>query len=149
MAPTGGHFCVIDLETTGLYNADRIVEIALVVLDGATLEIVDEYDTLVNPMRDVGPTGRHGITASMVSAAPTFEEIAGTVARIVDGATLVAHNLVFDGRFLTNEFERHGVAMDAGSGVCTLKLSGSRLEQASAAFGIELQHAHQALADAR
>jgi DNA polymerase III epsilon subunit-like protein len=29
-------FAVIDCETTGLYNADRVVEVAVVVLDAST-----------------------------------------------------------------------------------------------------------------
>ena len=37
---------VIDVETTGLLNSDRIVEVAAVVLDDRG-RIVDEYDTLV------------------------------------------------------------------------------------------------------
>ena len=56
-------YAVIDVETTGLHNQDRIVEIAIVTLD-QDLTVVDEFDTLVDPGRDVGPTGIHGITAS-------------------------------------------------------------------------------------
>ena len=43
---------VVDVETTGLYRYDRIVEFACVtVVDGA---VVDEYDTLIQPDRDPG-----------------------------------------------------------------------------------------------
>ncbi len=57
---------VVDVETTGVYNNDRIVEVAVVTTspDGT---ILDEWETLVNPGRDVGPTHLHGIVASMVS----------------------------------------------------------------------------------
>jgi hypothetical protein len=58
---------VIDVETTGLSNNDRVVEIAIVTLDAAG-DVVDEFDTLINPMRDVGPSWIHGIDASMVGA---------------------------------------------------------------------------------
>ena len=64
------HLTVIDCETTGLGRHDRIVEIAVVTLDPQTWEPTDEYDTLINPERDVGPVGVHGITATMVEAAP-------------------------------------------------------------------------------
>ena len=63
---------VVDVETTGFGRQDKILEIAAIALDPTTWEIVDEYDTLINPQRDVGPTGVHGISASMVEAAPTF-----------------------------------------------------------------------------
>ena len=39
---------------------DRIVEIAALTLDPKTWEPVDEYDTLINPERDLGPVGMHG-----------------------------------------------------------------------------------------
>jgi DNA polymerase III epsilon subunit-like protein len=81
----GGRFAVVDVETTGLYNSDRVVEVAVVTIT-ADGRVVDEWDTLINPQRDVGPTHIHRITPSMVSAAPTFEEIAVALARRLDGA---------------------------------------------------------------
>jgi DNA polymerase-3 subunit epsilon len=42
-------FTAVDLETTGLSNSDRIVELAAVVFRGDG-EILDEYATLVNPV---------------------------------------------------------------------------------------------------
>ncbi|MCY4261400.1 MAG: 3'-5' exonuclease [Rhodobacteraceae bacterium] len=66
---------VLDVETTGLAATDRIVEIAT--LDPDTLEIVEEYDTLVNPLRDISGavSDIHGLTASNLEAAPTFQDI--------------------------------------------------------------------------
>ena len=72
-------FVVFDCETTGFGHHDRIVEIAALTLDPETWEPTDEYDTLINPERDVGSVGVHGITASMVEAAPTFPEVAATL----------------------------------------------------------------------
>jgi DNA polymerase III subunit epsilon len=141
-------FLVVDVETTGLYNSDRVVEVGAVTLSSGG-QILDEWDTLVNPGRDVGPTHIHGVTASMVSAAPRFEEVAEALAARVDGAVLVAHNLAFDSRMLTNEYARLGALLDAGRGVCTLAQCGGRLEEACAMHGVELHHHHRALADAR
>ena len=149
MQRTGSRLVVIDCETTGFGQHDRIVEIAAVTLDPRTLEPVDEYDTLVNPQRDLGPVGVHGITASMVEAAPVFGEIASALARRIDGGTFVAHNLPFDTRMLAYEFERLGVAFDGGAGLCTLRATGDKLGIACARFGIELSLQHRALADAR
>ena len=103
------HLVVIDCETTGLGSNDRIIEIAVLTLDPRTWEPTDEYETLINPERDVGPVGIHGITASMVEAAPTFPEIITTLAHRLHGAILIAHNLSFDARMLGYEFKRLGV----------------------------------------
>lgn len=57
-------YTVLDLETTGLFpqKHDRILEIGVVSVseDG---DVLDEWSTLINPGRDVGPTSIHGITA--------------------------------------------------------------------------------------
>ena len=110
---------VVDVETTGFGRSDKIVEIAAITLDSATWETIDEYDTLINPERDVGPTGVHGITASMVEAAPTFSDAIAAIAARLQGAVLIAHNLAFDARMLLYEFERRGIAIDPGAGLCT------------------------------
>ena len=142
-------FVVIDCETTGLGKQDRIVEIAAVTLDGQSWEVVDEYDTLINPGRDTGPVHVHGITASMVEAAPVFSDIASVLAKKFHDATLIAHNFSFDSRMLGYEFERLGVKFHLGSGLCTLKASGEKLIAACNRYGIPLSEHHRALADAR
>jgi DNA polymerase III subunit epsilon len=144
----GDRFVVVDTETTGLYNNDRIVEVAAVTVSPHG-RIVDEWDTLVNPERDIGPTHRHRITASMVSAAPTFDEVAAALAERLNGAVLVAHNLTFDARMLTNEYHRMDGHLEPGSGICTLRMCGQRLEDACRHRGIPLEYPHRALADAR
>ena len=76
---------------------------------------------LINPERDLGPVGLHGITASMVEAAPVFSEVAAALAGRIHHAILVAHNLPFDSRMLAYEFARLGVPFDVGSGLCTYR----------------------------
>ena len=140
---------VVDIETTGFGAYDRIVEIAVVTLDPETWETQDEYDTLINPERDVGPTGVHGVTAGMVELAPVFGEILGPLTQRVRGAVLIAHNLPFDTRMMRYEFERLHVPVDFGQGWCTLKATRARLGAACRSNGIRLANAHRALADAR
>ncbi len=148
LTPTS-RLTVIDCETTGLGRQDRIVEIAVVTLDSQTWEPTDEYDTLINPERDVGPVGVHGITATMVEAAPMFAEVAAALRRRLHGSILVAHNLPFDTRMLRQEFDRLGVAFSAGAGLCTFRATGEKLIAACQRFGIRLNNQHRALADAR
>lgn len=140
---------VVDCETTGLGKHDRIVEIAAVEIDVDSGDVVDEFDTLVNPERDVGRTNLHGITASMVEAAPTFAEIAAALARRMHGSTLVAHNLSFDSRMLSQEFARINTTFAAGSGYCTLRATSEKLGVACRRHEIAAFEQHQALADAR
>lgn len=142
-------FVVVDVETTGFGRSDRIVEIAAVTLDPATWETVDEFDTLINPERDVGPTGVHGITAAMVEAAPTFTEVIAAVAGRLRDAVLIAHNLVFDERMLLQEFDRQSVGIDPGNGLCTYQATRKKLCLACDDFQIPLSQHHRALADAR
>jgi len=142
-------FAVVDVETTGFRNSDRVVELSVVVANAQTFEVVAELDTLINPLRDIGATEIHGITASMLEAAPTFAEVVAPVAALLNGAVLVAHNLPFDQRFLMNEFERCGISVDPGHGLCTLRLSGERLSSACSRFDIPLTNHHRALSDAR
>ena len=142
----------LDVETTGFGPADRIVEIAIATLDPDTLRTVEEYDTLVNPLRDIpGPASDiHGLTASDLEAAPTFREIAPAVGARVDGAVLIAHNARFDARMLDREFRRAGVPFDAGTPLCTCDATGRMsLTDACASFGIEARDHHRALSDVR
>lgn len=140
---------VIDVETTGLFSADRVVEVAVVTVDRSGA-IVDEFECLTNPMRDPGPTWLHGVTPTMLRDAPMFEDIAEHVAALLDGAVVAAHNLPFDRRLLSREFDRAGITVDWGHGLDTLRaVGGCKLGVACTDYGIRLHDAHCALNDAR
>lgn len=152
-------YAVIDLETTGLRTSwhDRIVEIAVVRLDEEG-QIRDEWCSLVNPGRDLGPQDIHGISAAEARRAPGFAEVAGHVAGLLRGHTVVAHNWSFDGPFLAAEFRRLEVSvpLTPDLGLCTMRLARHYLPMASrslescrAAAGLPPHRAHSALHDAR
>jgi DNA polymerase III epsilon subunit-like protein len=150
-------YAVIDVETTGFSPAtgDRIVEIAIARVD-ARGRIEDEYSTVLNPGRDVGPVFVHGISNSEVQDAPRFEDVAGELLARMDGAIVVAHNAVFDERFLTAEFDRAGIAVPVSPAVCslwlarrTLRTANHKLTTLARAAGLSTVHAHAALADVR
>jgi len=117
-------FAVTDVETTGLFPGghDRVIEIAVVRVtpDGTVL---DEYCTLINPGRDVGPTHLHGIRAGDVLHAPTFGEVAGDLIALLSGAVFVAHNASFDLRFLRAEMTRAGYELPEFPALCTMRLA--------------------------
>ena len=139
---------VFDTETTGLGKFDRVVEVAAITIDLLTGEIVDEFDTLINPQRDIGPVSIHGITASMVETAPTFEEIAVALGRRLTGAALVGHNLSFDVRMLKQEYARLNVPFEPGNGYCTLRATGMKLATACSEHGVSMLEYHRAYSDA-
>ncbi len=152
-------YAVIDMETTGLSPAHhhRVVEIAIVLVDEAGRQ-VDEWDTLVNPQRDVGASDIHGLTAADVYAAPLFADVAGEVVALLSGRVPVAHNLSFDARFLAAEFHRLNVAvpLNSATGLCTMRMASRYLPtvprnliSCCEAVGWSIQSAHAALDDAR
>jgi DNA polymerase III epsilon subunit-like protein len=139
---------VIDVETTGLYKTDRVIEVAIVTMDPSGA-VVETFETLVNPGRDVGPTWLHQVTATMVANAPGFPDVAHHVASRLDGAVVVAHNLPFDQRMLTSELNAAGIDIHWGEGLDTLRVTGCKLGAACSERGIQLgDAAHSALADA-
>ena len=105
-------FAVTDCETTGLFpkRHDRLVEIAILRLDPRG-KIVGEFESVINPERDVGPTHIHGLRSGDVLKAPTFQAIAGDILHWLNGAVLVGHNVHFDLRFLRSEFDRIGLEL--------------------------------------
>lgn len=114
MTESNALFAVVDLETTGFSPlvGDRILEIGVVRIagDGST---VDEYATLINPLRDVGPTHVHGITQEDVAQAPTFAEVVGDVLSRLAGVMFVGHNARYDRDFLAAELSSAGIFLPA------------------------------------
>lgn len=118
------NYAVVDVETTGFSpkHHHRVIEIAVIRLDG-TGKITAEFDSLVNPNRDVGPVHVHGIRPRDLMNAPTFEEIAGEVAVLLNNAVFVAHNVQFDWRFVCAEFQRIGYSTPEPPCMCTMEVA--------------------------
>jgi len=148
---------VVDVETTGFTpGPDRVVEVAVVRMtaDGV---IEDEWVSLLNPGRDVGPTWVHQITDDMVAGAPEFADIADELLDRLAGAVVVAHNARFDAGFLTHELVTAGVEAPQLPGACTMQLArwsglavaNYKLATCCQALGLVNAGAHSALGDAR
>lgn len=116
-------YSIVDVETTGLFpnGNDRVIEIAIINMDSEG-KIKNEFETLINPGRDLGPTNIHKITASMIKKAPTFNDIAGDVLDLLAGNIIVGHNVRFDYNFLNCEFKRINTILPEASCICTLNL---------------------------
>jgi DNA polymerase III epsilon subunit-like protein len=155
--PLDAPLAIIDVETTGFSPAggDRVVEIAIARTD-ARGRIEDEYATLVHPGRDVGPVWVHGISNIDIADAPRFADIAGEVLARMQGAVVVAHNAVFEERFLAAEFLRLGILPPLTPALCTLWLArrtmrtpNHKLRTLARYAGLSTVDAHTALGDVR
>ena len=151
-------FAVLDTETTGFNFAtnDRIIEISIVLLDDE-LAFEREFTWLVNGHRDVGRTDIHGIKPGWLQSAPTFSDIAPTIAEALSGRILVGHNVSFDRNFLAAEFARLGfeIQICPEAWLDTMRLakdfvrgqSGNSLAALCEKFEITNELAHSALSD--
>lgn len=144
-------FVIFDLETTGLGNTDRVVEIAGFVWDADSDEVIAEFESLVNPERNIPAvtTNIHGLNAEHVSAAPTFSELAPWLERIFAGRVAVAHNASYDVPFINREFARIGSAFRISAFACTkIAAGGGALASVAARLDVDLRDAHSAAGDA-
>ena len=159
MKEAGRRRATLDVETTGLSSSRRVVEVAIVISTPAG-EIVDRYETTINPQRPVGQSESiHGLSDLELGEAPTFKEVAADVLQLIEGNVVIAHNLPFDWTTLADEFERCGVQFPSISGWCTSRLASTamgrgsvtahvRLSDACQFFGIENKSPHTAMGDA-
>lgn len=149
---------VLDLETTGLDagNGDRVIELAMIRLDGADERVLH---SLVDPDGPVPADGQqiHHITDEMVRGQPTFAQVWASAGELVDGAVLVGHNAPFDLAFLHAECRRAGLPPPRpGVVIDTLELARTvfglihcSLSALTERIGLPHPDAHRALPDAR
>jgi len=153
-----GPFAVVDVETTGFSpsQGDRVIEIAVARVDARGV-IEEEYATLLNPQgRSTGAVFIHGISDDAVRDAPAFSDVLGDVLALLEGAVVVAHNAVFEERFLSAELERAGVKVPTLPALCTLWLAqqtvdapNHKLATLGRRAGLPMHDAHAALGDVR
>lgn len=152
---------VFDTETTGLVpGKDRVIEFGAVAFsyDG---EVLGRLGKLINPQRPIPweSTRIHGITDQMVRQdGSLWEQVAETIFKWMDSADVwCGHNLGFDTRFMTSEFERLGMPMPEKPEIDTMtvaqrfipsdRLKSKRLGRLAEFYGISLSSAHRAVHD--
>lgn len=145
---------VIDVETTGLSPAkhDRIIEVGILQIDIANGQVLAEYETLINPQRDIGPQHIHQIASEDILEAPTFADVAPDILSNLSSSILLSgHNIAFDIRFLHAEFHRIGITLPTVKPFCTCQFFGrSSLIACCEEFGLDYGgEAHRALTDAK
>lgn len=119
-----GPFVVFDVETTGMSRTrDRIVQLAArrIDIDGR----VSTFDSFVNPGRPIPIAAMriHHITDAMVANAPKFSDVGMRFLDFSEGATLVAHNAMFDLGFLQESLNRCGLPLWRGRTMDSIPLT--------------------------
>lgn len=153
---TGSGWAVVDVETSGFRPGQaRIVSIAALAL-GDDGNVERSLYSLLNPGVDPGPTHVHGLTPEMLDGQPTFADIVGPLTELLEGRTLVAHNVGFDYAFLAAEAELVQRQLPTDTVMCTVELArrldlgteNLRLETLAAHWGVAQMKPHDALDDA-
>lgn len=151
-------YVVFDLETTGAKTPPcRITEIGAYRINKG--KITDEYQTLVNPETPIPEfiTGLTNIDDEMVKDAPKFAEVADEFLAFIGDAVLVAHNAMFDMRFLNHEIAKiHQDHRVGNPYLCTVQLSrkllpdleNHRLHTVAEHYSIYIKDRHRAAGDA-
>ena len=147
---------MVDVETTGFHPRQaRVVSVAALAL-GDDGNVESSFSSLLNPGVDPGPTHVHGLTTEMLEGQPTFADVIDQLSAVLEGRTLVAHNVGFDYAFLASEAELVGAALPVDTVMCTVELArrldlgteNLRLETLAAHWGVTQMRPHDALDDA-
>jgi len=124
-------YVVVDVETTGFnpLAGDRMLEICAIRTDGQG-NVISSFTSLLNPgVSETGAEHIHGISTEMIKDAPTFADIFGDVAQVMDNAVFVAHHAKFDESFVAGEAALSGITLSLMPGLCTYWLSKQTLTE--------------------
>lgn len=151
-------FTAIDFETA---NASMLSACSIGIVEFEDGVPVRETYTLIRPPEEYGKFNWynvriHGIKATMVKDAPTFDKVWEQIRDSIDGQLIVCHNAAFDTVVLCRLLEYYGIAIPTFHYVCTVKISqllwpemeNHKLDTVCNDLNIVLNH-HEALSDAR
>ena len=151
-------FVAIDLETTGLdFEKDEIIEVALVRFENGVER--ESVDYLVKPTSvTLRPfiESLTGISNADLENAEPFAAVAQKIYAFIGDLPIVAHNAMFDSKFLKQTFAKVGVSFEnqpvwdslTVSRIAYQNVPNHRLDTLVQELGIERSRAHRALPDA-
>ena len=151
-------FVAIDLETTGLdFEKDEIIEVALVRFENGVQG--ESVDYLVKPSSvTLRPFIENltGISNADLESAEPFAAVAQKIYSFIGDLPIVAHNAMFDSKFLKQTFAKVGVSFEdhpvwdslTVSRIAYQNVPNHRLDTLVQELGIERSRAHRALPDA-
>jgi len=154
------NFAIIDCEYVQFSISDRrIIEIGIVLMNDQSdhLELIDQYQTLINPGRPCPKDVLKltGITQLELDSAPRFDLVAEMIELLTRDQTLIGHNIKEDFKALQSEFDVLGIDFRRKS-ICTFDLAKLSLPELPSYelknlcqwFNIKLDNHHRALDDA-
>ena len=151
-------FVALDLETTGLdFEKDEIIEVALVRFEEGVQK--ESVDYLVKPTSvTLRPfiESLTGISNADLENAEPFAAVAQKIYSFIGDLPIVAHNAMFDSKFLKQTFAKVGVSFEnhpvwdslTVSRIAYQNVPNHRLDTLVQELGIERSRAHRALPDA-
>jgi DNA polymerase III subunit epsilon len=148
-------YLIGDTETAGLGPYKKAVEVAFMHIDPITLEVLEEWDSLIDPEIAIQKEAFeiHGISDEMVLHAPTMREyVKGELSGGINHVEiiLIGHNVGFDLPLLEPTGNIVGT-------LCTLQMArdlvkdsaNHKLQTLKAHFGLPDSAAHRAAGDVR
>ena len=150
-------FICVDCETTGLdVNEDVIIEVAAKRFTFG--EVVDSYETLVDPRRPIPEKSIeiHHITQDMVAGKPTIDQVLPDLLAFIDEHVIIGHGVRFDVDMIARAAGRMNLPCYIGNNplIDTLRLARlygesptNSLEQLRQHFNIASEGAHRAMSD--
>jgi DNA polymerase III epsilon subunit-like protein len=155
----GFEWVVIDTETNGIGSPIHVIEIAAWHMRGWE-RAGEGFRRLINHGVSIDPraTMVHGYTKEYVSKwGDDPIKVYNDLRQYIEGRPIVAYNLPFDERVLTEEWARLGIPAIGTRGFCALRLTRRLLDQNPAGdyklqtlkahFGLPDRKAHSALGD--
>lgn len=110
----GAHFCVVDLELSGLDpRSDEIISYAAVPIDSGRIVAGNTLYGLCQPTRRLSEESIlvHGIRTQDLADAPSLDEAMQSLIAAMSGRTLVAHVAWVERSFLGQAFARQGIRL--------------------------------------
>ena len=144
-------FVAIDFETMTSLRTSACAIGMVKVIDG---EIVQEFYSLINPIRDEytdkEPNRKiHGIALTTAEKAATFAELFDSIRLFIGGLPLVCHNKSVDINIFEQLMDYYGLSgIDTSTTKCTYQMSGKSLSECCKEYGIKEENHHNALWDA-
>lgn len=146
-------YIALDIETTGFDpEKDQIIEIGIIKFNEN--EIIDTYETLINPGREIPPFISHmtGIKDEYLTDAPTLEQIKDELVKFIGNYPIVGHNINFDITFLKQKgvpiFNEEYDTLQLSS-MLIPHLPSYSLDTLTRTLKIEHLNRHRALSDTR
>ena len=148
----------IDLETTGLGDDARVLQVGAFRINGAHILRFSPFSTLVKPGIEIPPetTAIHGLTEKMIEARGfDFSAVAPPLVSFLSKRVWIGYSVAFDARVLRRAFAAVGVllppivALDIQPLGRRLGIEAARdLDEFAAFFGLKIARRHNALDDA-